>query len=308
MSSVAHVALVPRSVKVDISDVANVAAALSIQVVRDFGPIWGITATVSAFARPNDVPVGYWPIYIEEPNRLPEGAGGIHLDSRNQPYSLVSFGEHWSLDASHECMEMLVDPYGNRLHASPLLESAVQMGLPQHQVQYVVEVCAPVEDAQFGYQIDGVLVSDFVTPNFYGPAVSSGLRYDFIGALDGPLEVLANGYLAWLDPVTSDAMELQNFLGPDGRLHPQIANLSHSLLFLDVLQREAFRPAIDRVTEKPSLLSGLNREHEILFETRHRAVRHASQINSRRMQEELKIVYSEYEVMKDVAPFEGTAF
>ena len=308
MSSVAHVALVPRSVKVDISDVANVAAALSIQILRDFGPIWGISATVSAFARPNDVPVGYWPIYIEEPNKLPEGAGGVHLDSRNQPYALIAVGEHWSLEASHECLEMLVDPFGNRLHASPLLDAAVQFGLPQHQVQYVVEVCAPVEDAQFGYQIDGVLVSDFFTPSFYGPAASSGLRYDFIGALSGPLEVLPNGYISWLDPVTSDTMELQNFLGPDCRLHPNVANLSQSLLFLDVLQKEAFRPAIDRVTLKPNLLSGLNREQQIAFETRHRAVRHAAQMNSRRMQEEVNLIYAEYEAFKQVAPFEGTAY
>ena len=206
MSSVSHVALVPRGVKVDMSEVANVAAALSIQIIRDFYPLWGIAATVSAFAKPSDVPVGYWPIFIEEPSQLPKGAAGVHLDNRNQPYSLIEVGDQWSLDASHECLEMLVDPSGNRLHASPLLDAAIQLGLAQHQVQYVVEVCDPVQDAQFGYQINGVLVSDFFTPQFYGPAASGGLRYDFIGALPGPLEVLTNGYISWIDPVNGDAM------------------------------------------------------------------------------------------------------
>jgi len=183
---------------------------------------------------------------------------------------------------------MLVDPSGNRFHSGPLLEAAVQLGLPQHQVQYVVEICNPVEDGQYGYQINGVLVSDFFTPNFYDPVAARGVRYDFMGALSGPLEVVENGYISWLDPVTKDTMQLQNFLGPDHRLHPQVVNLSHSKMFQEVLLKEAFRPAIDRVIVRPSLLSSLSREQHISFETRYRSVRHAAQINARRMQEEIE--------------------
>jgi len=288
MSSVANVALVPRGVKVDMSEVANVAAALSIQCVRDFAPIWGISATVSAFPKPADVPVGFWPIYIEDRFKLPDGSTGIHLNSLNQPYALVETGEHWSLNASHECLEMLVDPHGNRLHAGPVLDAAVQQGLAQHQVQYVVEVCSPVEDGQYGYQINGVLVSDFFTPSFYDPAAAAGVRYDFVGVLSGPLEVAVNGCLAWLDPVSSDAMQLQNFLGPDSRLHPQVVNLSRSNMFQEVLSKEALRPAIDRVTVSPNLLASLSREQHVLFETRYRSVRHAAQINARKMQDEVE--------------------
>jgi hypothetical protein len=287
MSSVANIALVPRGVKVDMSEVANVAAALSIQIVRDFGPIWGISATVSAFPKAVDVPVGYWPIYIEDPFKLPDGATGCHLDSLSQPYALVETGEHWSLDASHECMEMLVDPSGNRLLAGPMLDPAIQLGMAQHQVRYVVEVCDPVQDGQYGYQINGVLVSDFFTPNFYDPARAGGVRYDFVGALDGPLQVATNGSMAWLDPVTSDAMQLQNFMGPDCRLHPQVVNLSRSNMFQEVLAKEALRPAIDRVTVVPNLLAALSREQHVVFETRYRSVRHASQMNARRMQEDV---------------------
>jgi hypothetical protein len=233
------------------------------------------------------VPVGFWPIYIEDPLKLPEGFTGVHLDSRNQPYALVETGAQWSLEASHQCLEMLVDPSGNRMHAGPMLDAAVQLGSAQHQVQYVVEVCDPVEDGQYGYQINGVLVSDFFTPNFFDPASASGVRYDFIGALSGPLEIATNGYLSWLDPVTSDTMQLQNFLGPDSRLHPQVVNLSRSNMFQKVLTKEALRPAIDRVTVSPDLLSSLSREQHVLFETRYRSVRHAAQINARRMSEEV---------------------
>ncbi len=287
MSSVAHVALVPRGVRVDMSEVAHVAAALATQVIRDFSPIWGITATVSAFPKAADVPVGYWPIFIEDPMKLPDGAAGVHLDKRNQPYALVEAGDKWSLSASHECLEMLVDPSGNRLHAGPLLEEAVQLGLPQHEVQYVVEVCDPVEDGQFGYQINGVLVSDFFTPNFYDPAAANGVRYDFMGVLSGPLQLAPNGYISWLDPVSGEAKQLQNFYGPDHRLHPQVVNLSHSNMFQEVLAKESFRPAIDRVTVSPDLLASMSREQHVEFEQRFRAVKHASQIHARRIQDEI---------------------
>ncbi len=287
MSTVAHVALVPRGVRVDLSQVATVAAAISIQIARDFGPIWGITATVSAFTKAGDVPVGYWPIYIEDPNKLPKGAGGVHLDSRNQPYALIETGEQWSLDASHECLEMLVDPSGNKMQGAPLLDAAVGLGAAEHQVQYVVEVCDPVEDAQYGYQINGVLVSDFFTPSFYDTASASGVRYDFTGALNGPLQVGINGYVSWVDPVTNATMQLQNFLGPDGRLHPQLVDLSQDASFQQILTNEAFRPAIDRVTQTPDLLRAMSGEKRMEFETRHRAARHASQLRAKRMEEEL---------------------
>lgn len=295
MSSVAHIALVPRGAKVDISEVANVAAAISIQVVRDFAPIWGVSATVSAFPKPADVPVGFWPIYVEDAKSLPEGAGGLHVDSRNQPYALIEAGNHWSMHASHECLELLVDPTGTKLHSGPLLEPAVQLGLAQHQVQYVVEICDPVEDGQYGYQINGVLVSDFFTPSYYDPAIAPGVRYDFVGALGGPLEVATNGSIAWLDPVSGDVMQLQNFLGPDLRLHPQVVDLSRSKMFQEVMTKESLRPAIDRVTVTPDFFASMSREQHAGCETRYRAVRHAAQIHARRMQEEIAASLADHE-------------
>jgi hypothetical protein len=64
----------------------------------------------------------------------------------------------WSVTASHECQEMLADPFGNRLVSGPSLAP------DQGNVEYLVEVCDPVEDLGFAYLINGVLVSDFYTP------------------------------------------------------------------------------------------------------------------------------------------------
>jgi hypothetical protein len=40
------------------------------------------------------------------------GAAGYHQDSYGQPYPLVEYSASWSLTASHEVVEMFVDPWG----------------------------------------------------------------------------------------------------------------------------------------------------------------------------------------------------
>jgi hypothetical protein len=80
------------------------------QTTRDLAPIWEIKATVDAFAKLNEVPVCYWPIIITEEDL--GDAAGIHEDKDGQPFSLVKYDNGWSLTASHERLEMLVDPFG----------------------------------------------------------------------------------------------------------------------------------------------------------------------------------------------------
>jgi hypothetical protein len=57
-----HVALVADTDAVSAREITRVAAALDKQVMRDFGPLWGVLATVDADFSLEDVPVGYWPI------------------------------------------------------------------------------------------------------------------------------------------------------------------------------------------------------------------------------------------------------
>ncbi len=108
-----NVALVPDDNignQLSSGDASKVAAALQKQVTRDFSPIWGVTATVDAFAGLDDVPLGYWPILVGNEG---QGGGGVHLDEDNQPYALVDFTPDWTITASHECLEMLADPFGS---------------------------------------------------------------------------------------------------------------------------------------------------------------------------------------------------
>jgi hypothetical protein len=192
---VRHVALVSESKRVKLPDLMRVAAALQKQASRDLGSIWEITATVDAFASLNDVPDGYWPMIIKDNIGMP-GAAGVHMDKDGQPFALISSGkslDEWSLTASHEMCEMLVDPSGDRQETgdSPKPE--------QGRVSFLVEVCDPSEAADFAYSVNGVLVSDFYTPNYFDPTQASGVRYSFTGAITRPRQVLRGGYLSWKD-------------------------------------------------------------------------------------------------------------
>jgi hypothetical protein len=196
-----QVALIAETSNISLSQLNIVAAALQKQVTRDLGPIWGITASVDAFARLEDVPLGYWQVIISD--TIPFNAAGIHLNRDNgQPFALVEFSQDWSLTTSHEVLEMLVDPSGNRTVAtnSPKPD--------QGRVLILVEVSDPSEAARFGYTVNGVLVSDFYTPQFFDPVKASGVRYSFTGALTEPRQVLDGGYISWWDPDSTHVFQL----------------------------------------------------------------------------------------------------
>jgi hypothetical protein len=189
----------------DPSDVSRVAAALQRQATRDFAPIWKVYATVDAFPRLEDVPIGYWPMIVETDIDVP-GAAGIHLDKDGQPFALITMSDSWSLTASHEMLEMLADPFGDRVIAGKSPKRN------QGRVEFLVEVCDPSEAAEFGYTVNDILVSDFYSPHYFDPRRSPATRYSFTDAVKRPREVLRGGYLSWHDPV-SDHWWQQTFFG-----------------------------------------------------------------------------------------------
>lgn len=199
-----QVALVSETNQITPSDLSRVCAALQKQVTRDFSPIWEMSATVDAFVKLEDVPVGYWPIIVMDDINV-SGAAGVHEDKNAQPFALVTYGEDWALTASHECLEMLADPSGNRLSAS----SSIKPG--QNKVNYLVEVCDPSEDVANAYTVNGLSVSDFYTPHYFDPTTAGGVRYSYTGSITEPRQVLPGGYLSWTDPATDEWWQCRYF-------------------------------------------------------------------------------------------------
>jgi hypothetical protein len=245
-----HVALVSRTDQTTPAQLSHVAAALQMQAIRDVGPLWSLTATVDAFARLGDVPVGSWPVAVVDDV---QGAAGFHLDSNGQPYALVEYSDSWSLTASHETVEMIVDPWGRRIAPGRSPKSG------QGQVEFLVEACDPCEAAEFGYTINGVLVSDFITPQFYDPRKTVAARYSFTGAVTRPRQILRGGYISWHDPASNHIWQ-QLWLGAE----KEFRDLGEG----DFAAQGSLRGFVDANTEHPDLDHGLPEDDETLADAR----------------------------------------
>jgi hypothetical protein len=228
----AHIALVSEESSISAAELRKVAGALSKQISRDFGPIWEVTADVASYQQLEDVPLDYWPIIIKDDIGKPT-AKGCHEDKHGQPFALVKYRDAWSRSASHECLEMLADPFGRRLIAG---ESPVKN---QGRVNFLVEVCDPCEGPQCAYTINGVQVSDFFTPHFFDPVKSAGVRYSHTGKLTAPRQVLKHGYLSWHVPALQQWWQRTWFGSQPSDAAVKNLNLSGTHV----------RAAIDRQTE-----------------------------------------------------------
>lgn len=62
------------------------------------------------------------------------------------------------------------------------------------------EVCDPCESEDRAYLVNGVKVSDFITPHYYDPNGASGVRYSFSGKVQAPHTVLEGGYVSFGNP------------------------------------------------------------------------------------------------------------
>ena len=177
MSRLLH--LEDRTGQISGDELAAVANALTIQAA-DLARWWRHLPAAMITPAP-ETPTS-WPIRIVEKS----SAGlGVHLDRHGHPYAEVTYGEGWTVTASHEVCEMLVDPRGRRFDFGPT---------PDGRSGWVlIEVCDPVEAVE--YYLDGVALSDFCTPAWYG--IGSADAADFRDAAT-PGQVLPLGYLSWI--------------------------------------------------------------------------------------------------------------
>lgn len=204
--SIIQVGLVDTTGKINPDLVQAAAAALNVQVTRDLPQFWPVQATVQYLPHARKIPSGVWPVQLVA--SLPPGEGGFHLTKHNQPYAKVIAtpgDDSWTIDASHETIEMLVDPSGNRMLSSTAIEiSGDGVVDGTGEFNYLVEACDPCEANGFGYSIQGLVVSDFLTPHYYDPVVTPGTRYSFKGSLTAPRQMLRGGYISYVDEATDE--------------------------------------------------------------------------------------------------------
>jgi hypothetical protein len=232
-----HVAIVSLTRHIPMRELLRAAAAVQKQITRDLMPYWSVPATVDVFEDLQSMPSDYHPVVLfgdpdEIEGRLDFAVGaeyaaqliddfdrdrlaGLHLNTfTRQPFALVEASDTWSVTLSHEIIEMIVDPYGNRLVA------AMHPLDPSQRVKFLLEICDPCQAVW--YPVNGVPVSDFYTPKYLDPVSSNRIRYSFTGAVERPLQILDGGYVSWIDPRDSGLYQL------DGGSHEPtlLANLS----------------------------------------------------------------------------------
>ncbi len=185
------VALINESTVVTQDEAKAIASALSAQVWYDFGPVWGVFASVSLVDTALDAPPTWWQLVILDDSDQ-AGALGYHDTTVNGlPLGKVfakttqEAGQLVSICASHELLEMLIDPECNLAAFS------------NDGAFYAYEVCDPVQADDFGYEMEGVKVSAFVFPSYFENGGKA--PYDNGGHIAAPFSLAKGGYQSWLD-------------------------------------------------------------------------------------------------------------
>jgi hypothetical protein len=191
-----HIELLNQSTVVTHAELAKMIPAFNAQLGRDLCPIWNLRPTFVTLVAAGTPPsaTACWMTVFDTSDQ--PGALGYH-DITTAGFPLGKAFAKTDLDAglslsctlSHEICEMCCDPY---------IGTAIQAG----DTFWAQEVCDAVEADADGYVIDGVLVSDFVTPRYFMPGTTG--PYDFRSLLTQPTTLRPGGYMSMLTLKQSD--------------------------------------------------------------------------------------------------------
>lgn len=193
-----QIAIINASTVITDAEAAPVVTAMQTQVSRDFAPLWGIDATLTYVPKGHPAPAGDWQLALLD-NSDQAGALGYHdLTAAGQPLGKI-FAKtdqennlSWTVTASHELLEMMVDPFIN-------LTVFSQSGNTSGRL-YAYEVCDACEDDSFGYKIGNILVSDFVLPAWFESwRQPNSTKFDFGNHIHEPFALLSGGYIGYFD-------------------------------------------------------------------------------------------------------------
>lgn len=193
-----QVAVINASTVLKDPAVQAVIPALQTQVHRDFAPVWGIDADLT-FVPQNAQPLAgaWWLVVLDSSDQA--GALGYH-DLTNEGLPLgkvfagsdIQLGYKWTVTASHELLEMLADP---DIDLTAFIQPTATTG-----TLYAYEACDACEADNFGYDINGITVSDFVYPAWFESFRQPGsTQFDHGNHIQQPLQLLAGGYIGAFD-------------------------------------------------------------------------------------------------------------
>ena len=189
-----HIAVINESTAGADADVQKMIPAFNTQWNNDLNSVWGVGAATFAFNPKQQTPPpgSWWVVFLDNSDQA--NALAYHdLTNEGLPISKVfvktiqADKASLSVGASHEICEMAVDPWLNSAYQDP------------QGVFWAGEICDPVEADQYGYEIGGILVTDFVTPNWFGHKNAAGAT-DLQRHTKTAFQVLSGGYAQKFDP------------------------------------------------------------------------------------------------------------
>jgi hypothetical protein len=197
-------------------DFNEVVLALQQQVSEHFASQWGIDAHLHFVPSGGSADAAHWQIVVLD-NSDQAGTAGYHdLTSAGLPMGKVfaetdrQYNQCWTVTLSHELLEMLEDPDINLVAFGP------------DENLWAYEMCDVVEDDSYGYEIDGVAVSDFVYPAFF-ESFREGVSFDHTGQLHAPFWIAPKGYSGiyvigqgWTQQAGQDATQSYKARAPVG--------------------------------------------------------------------------------------------
>jgi hypothetical protein len=196
-----NIAMVNESTVCTDEEISSYVPALQRQVSGDFAPIWGADATLTFVPKSSKPNPAAWLVAVLD-NSDQAGALGYHdLTAQGLPLSKVfaasdkQYQQSVSVTISHELLEMLGDPGINMTVQGP--DPSHQRG-PSAIAFYAFEACDACEADNYGYQIDGITVSDFVYPTWFGGVASQ--EFDNQHHIKSPFQILSGGYIGVWTP------------------------------------------------------------------------------------------------------------
>lgn len=203
------VTVINASELVDDEEVKAAVNVLQTQVHEHFAPVWGIDAklTFFSFGAPRSdkfadmlahrPPQGSWWLVILDNSGVGELLGYHDLTDEGLPLGKVfaetdtQMGRLWTVSASNVLLQMLADP---ALSLTVFRQTSEVPGR-----FYAYDVCNPCRADT--YQINDIGVSNFVYPTWFEwfHESGSGVRFDHLGHMQAPFELLPGGEIDVLD-------------------------------------------------------------------------------------------------------------
>ncbi len=273
-------------------DLDALIAAMQEYIDKFIVPVW---ATPAKLVKTTDFRKGCWAIvFLDDADQ--EGALAYHdLTPDGLPQSKVfvrttiNNGDLVSVSASHELVEMLVDPAINLMSTGP-----------DARAVYAYESADPVEALSF--KVKGIPMSDFVYPSYFEDFRKPGsVKFDQMGKVKRPFQILSGGYQIifkdgkWNQQFGSRAKQ-RKFAMEDRRMH---RSEERKLATLKPADPAAIRRAEAAAAQKQAV--GVQKSNALLDISLRRRTRSSAVVEPMRKGNGHKLVSSQGSRMPEVS-------